>query len=106
MPQYYRKEIQIRKDDYSNETPSVDVRTLISATEKFHMYKCQTNYVLGLCLTLRGIIMDEVITDRGVRIDIEQFLGSVLNFQVGDPDNQQRVGRINRILDRVLGKLS
>lgn len=105
LPQYYRKEIQREKDDYSNEIPPVDVRTMIPDTERLTKYKCQGNYVLGLCLTLRGVINDEVITDRGVQIDIEQFLSSDLNFQVGDPDNQQRIDRINSILNRVLENL-
>lgn len=46
-----------------------------------------------------------MITDRSVLIDIEQFLKSDLNFQVGDPDNQQRIDRINSILNRVLENL-
>jgi len=104
LPQYYREELQRKKGDYSDETPPVDVRSIISDTERLTKYKCQGNYVVGLCSTLRGAVEDGVVYG-GIQSDVQQFLESDLNFQVGDPANRQRIGRINKILDKVLAKL-
>lgn len=105
LPQYYLKELLIKRNDYSDETPPVDVRSLIPDSERLTRFKCQGNYVLGLCLTLKTAMEDGVVSDSGTKREIDQFLASDLNFKVGDPANQQRIGRINKVLNRLIGEL-
>lgn len=105
LPQYYRDEFNRLRHDYSDETPGVDVRTIIKDRERLTRYKCQGNYVLSLNLTLSGAVQDGVITQKGTVKEIDKFRGSDLNFQVGDRKNPDRIRRINKILDRVLGDL-
>lgn len=105
LPSYYRGELERLKNNYSDETPPVDVRKLISDPKKLTKYKCQGNYIVGLCHTLEGVVEDKVITDRKTLRAIGRLLGSNLNFQVGDPTNERKITKINRVISKVLRKL-
>lgn len=106
LPEYYADLFTHKKTDYSDELPSVDVRTLINDTERLTRYKCQGNYVVGLSLSLRQAVADGVIKDQRLQREIEGFVKSDLNFQIGDPQNQARIGKINRVLDHALSHLA
>ena len=105
LSEYYRGEFSRLQNDYSDELPDVDVRNLIDDPERLTKYKCQGNYVVSLCLSLKGALADDVITDQGTQKVITNFLSSDLNFQVGDPVNSQRISQINTVLGSVLRKL-
>ena len=60
---------------------------------------------MGLGLSLHGVLADDVITDPHLRKEIEEFIESDLDFQIGDPKNQERIDNINRILNLVLRSL-
>jgi len=106
LPEFYREELQNKRDNYLDETPPVDVRTIITDTDNLTRYKCQGTYVVGLCLTLKGALADGVVTNGRTQKEVLQFLSSDLNFQVGDPLNQSRISSINRVLNTMLGQLS
>ncbi len=104
--QYYRNEIQRYRDAYSDEIPQFLARRLISGEESLTKYKCQMTYVIGLCLSLRGAVEDGIIVSHDIQECISLFLESDLNFQVGDPQNEERITRINQILDIVITELT
>ncbi len=106
LPEYYLDLFTHKKTDYSDESPSVDVRTLIDDPHRLTKYKCQGNYVVGLSLSLQQAVSDGIITDGGLKRKIEDFRNSDLDFQVGDPNNSSRINRINGILDKTLGHIS
>ncbi len=106
LPQYYSDTLSHKRTDYSDELPSVDVRTLIDDPKRLTEYKCQGNYVLGLTLSLRQAVADGVISDQKLKQEIEAFVGSDLNFQVGDSQNHTRIRRINQVLDHALAHLA
>ena len=56
LPEYYRERFQRLKSDYSDDLPSVDVRSFTIYSDRFIQYKCQGNYVVGLCQALNGVI--------------------------------------------------
>ena len=62
--------------------------------------------MVGLTLSLRQAIADGVINDQKLRQEIETFVGSDLNFQVGDPQNHGRIDRINQVLDHTMAHLA
>lgn len=110
LPQYYLGVFSHKRTAYMDDLPLVDVRELIQAQQpvpdSLTQYKCQTNYVLGLCLKLKSALDDEVITDEVLTADIGNFLLSDLNFNVGDPRNTERIASINTILDRTIAHLT
>jgi hypothetical protein len=106
LPQFYLDEFFHRRYGYIDDLPIVDVRTLIQSLDDLVQYKCQTNYVVGLALNLRGAIEDGVIDNPELQQDIDEFLISDLNFQVGDPNNTRRINSINVVLDKTIAHLS
>ena len=107
LPEYYHNRLLHIKNDYSDDLPGVDVRTLPTVTdERTHAYKCQVNSMMLICSTLRAVVADEVVTDRKTKKEIEQFLKSDLHFTVGDPKNAVRMKRVNQMLDKAIAKLS
>lgn len=116
LSSYYLAILTSFRDDYLDDLPDVDVRMIIDEDNLERMdrgepmsssirYKCQTNYVLGVVTHLRGLIYQEVIQDPEIRGAIEEFNASDLNFVVGDPDNPERIARINWILGLVISHL-
>jgi hypothetical protein len=106
LPEYYLDLFTHKKTDYSDELPSVDVRTLIDDPQRLTKYKCQGNYVVGLSLSLQQAMSDGVISDGGLKRKIEGFIKSDLDFQVGDPNNNSRINHINEILNKTLTHIS
>ena len=104
--QYYRDQIQRYRDEYSDEIPQALASRLVNGEETLTQYKCQMTYVIGLCLTLRGAIEDGTIVNRDIQECVFRFLESDISFQVGDPQNEGRITRINQILDIVLTELT
>jgi hypothetical protein len=99
------------KYDYSDETPSEDVREIIKrehpGTTRLIRYKCQRSYTYGLRVWLTcALSEDGLIDDELAKAQIETFLQSDLNFQPGDVANPQRMARVNGVLDSVIGHLT
>lgn len=103
---YYSRVFLQKRDDYLDDLPSVDVRTLpVTESGRLIIYKCQGNYLTGLGTSLQSFVDDGIITDGGVLQAISDFLASDLNFSVGDPENGQRISRINTVLNLVIAHL-
>ncbi len=106
LPEYYRGELRRLRFDYSDDCPSVDVRDRPTTQgERQIVYKCQGNYMVGLGLTLQAAIADGILDQPKVTREVEKLLGSNLQFQVGDRKNQERIKRINTVLDHGLDYL-
>lgn len=107
LPRYYEATFLRMRYAYRDDLPPVDVRNLIDfgSGESFCKYKCQGNYVAGLCIWLNQMLENEVVVDGELVHRIRVFLTGDLNFQVGDSNNGERIERINGILDEVLAYL-
>jgi hypothetical protein len=106
LPQHYLSEFLSKKNDYSDELPAVDVRTLPETRgERPTVYKCQANYLTGLGVGLISAVKDGVIVDENVIAAIELYRSSDLAFAVGDPNNQERLDIVNATLDLVIDHL-
>jgi hypothetical protein len=71
LPQYYLKRLKYFRDEWSDDLPSVDVRTLATLDEKGHFvgdkYKCRGNYIVGFSATLSAAIDDKIIKPELVK---------------------------------------
>lgn len=103
LSEYYLADFLRKRDDFSDDLPEVDVRTL-PATQgnRKIVFKCQGNYLAGLGLSLRCAIDDGVITDTSIISLINSLLGDDLIFTIGDSQNEHKIKKINDILNRVI----
>jgi hypothetical protein len=107
LKEFYLKEFIHRRDDYSDELPDVDVRTLTKLDEKGHFtgdnYKCRGNYISALSLKLRTAVEDGIVTDPEVINKIEQFKG--FGYVEGKRTTKEEIDFINQILADVIEHL-
>lgn len=106
---YYHERLVWFRDEYSDQLPDVDVRTLpimhMVDQNRLHWYKCQTNYLIGVTTHLRATIDYGLVDDPDMIAAIHEFITSDLNFKVGDPENVDRLARVNSILATVIAYL-
>jgi hypothetical protein len=105
LPEYHLPKLKDKRFGYSDETPAVDVRTLITDTDNFTRFKCQTNYLMSLTGQLRDILDNGLLSSSEIGLEVETFLGENQQFTIGDPDNPTKIARINQILDLVISNL-
>jgi hypothetical protein len=104
LPAYYFSTLHEYRFNRRDDLPSIDVRTLLEERGK-HIFKCQGNTVLGITLSLSGLVEEGIVVQPELIQEIQEFVRSDLNFQVGDPENPAKIERINTILDKTLGYL-
>jgi hypothetical protein len=105
LPQYYCQRLYTYRFKRLDDLPQTDVRSLQEASGEDHPYKCQTTNVVAISHCLQGLIEQGVLDQPEFKQEVEDFVHSDLNFQAGDPNNQDRIDRINAILDKTLGYL-
>jgi len=104
LPDYCREKLRSLRDDYSDKTPPVDVRELIDNEDspvRSVQYKCQSHYIINLRHTLQTIVGAEIV-DSDTCAKINRFLKKNLEFTIGDPGNQRKIRKINRIIGTAL----
>lgn len=105
LPEFYSEVFTHYRFERSDECPDIDVRRLPKEREFSHIFKCQIHTVMGICSNLWEAIEQGVITSPTLIEEIEAFLASDLEFSVGDPKNEDRIKRINSVLDKALAYL-
>jgi len=106
---YYVGRFQHKRDDYIDDLPEVDVRTLATLDDKSHFlgdnYKCRGNYIVGLSLDLQAAVNDGVINDCALASKINGFSHHNFSFQRGEFTTKEEMVMINRILADVIQHL-
>lgn len=106
LPKYFLDRFKRWRDDYRDDLPNVDIRTLATLDEKGHFvgdnYKCRGNYIFGLAGTLSAAIEDGAITDSVLIEKIQRFKQHDFRYIHGEFTTQQEIDMINQILAEVI----
>lgn len=106
LPHYYLDRFKHWRDDYRDDLPEVDIRTLAKLDERGHFvgdnYKCRGNYIFGLAGTLSGALGDGVITDSELLIKVQKFRQNDFAYTHNEFTTQQEIDMINHILADVI----
>ena len=109
LPQYFLEVLRIKRDEYLDNLPEVDVRTLATIDERGRFvgdnYKCRGNYIWGLSGILEHTIEDGVITEPQLIEQIGAFKQHDFKFLHGEFTTQQEIDTINQILAEVINSL-
>ncbi|KKP38794.1 hypothetical protein A2229_04045 [Candidatus Peregrinibacteria bacterium RIFOXYA2_FULL_33_7] len=106
LPQYYLNIFKHVRDNYLDDLPKDDVRTLATLDEKgnfiINNYKCLGNSIVGLAVNLSGSIEDGAITDPELIRKIEDFKKHDFRYVHGEFTTQEEIDMINQILADVI----
>ncbi len=103
LPNFYIESLTFKRDSYSNDLPSVNVHEIPRKEgERATRYKCQGNFIIGLTDTFHCMIEEEIVTDPQIIENIQAFLKSDLEFQIADPENVNRLARVNDVIDNLI----
>jgi len=108
LVQYYLDKFRNKRDNYLDDLPSFDVRTL-GLDEKGNFisskYKCGGNYIVGLALTLESAIEDNIITNSELIETIQKFRHHNFNYYTGKFTSKQEIDMINNVLKNSIQNL-
>ncbi len=109
LREYFSEELTHLRDDFLDDLPTEDVRTLATLDEHGRFvgdnYKCRGNYIFMLAGTLQSVVTDGVVTNPKVIERIKQFRGFDWSFQKGERTTPSEIEMINQILASVIGSL-
>jgi hypothetical protein len=119
LADFFRAEFLHLKTDYSDETPSEDVRDKSDANIRHAIrtnspipstlqYKCQTSFFIAFGAEFEEAVESETITDQVLIEDVQAFRESIPNggLTIGAPENPAIIAGMNDILDRLITHLS
>ena len=119
LPDFYRGQFLHFKTDYSDETPSEDVRIKIRddinhaidagypILPRTHQYKCQMGFLIEFGLTFEEAIASGVMTDQALIEEVATFRRNVRDgLVVGDHKNPAIIANLNTLLDRTITHLT
>ena len=106
LPQYYLDRFKHKRDDYFDDLPKTDVRTLATIDEKGRFireaYKCRGSYITGLAVTLLNAINNGIIADSKLIEKIQRFKQHDFRYLNNKFTTQQEINMINKILADVI----
>ena len=109
LKEYYAGKFRHLRDDYRDDLPAEDVRSLTKLDEKGHFvgdnYKCRGNYMFILSNVLAGAIENGVIADPEVLKKIEEFQHHDFRFRHDERTTPEEIELINRTLKAVIAYL-
>ncbi len=106
LREYFLDSFKHWKNDYKDDLPDVDIRTLVTLDDRGHFvgdnYKCRGNYIWGLSGTFSTAITDGVITDSKLLEKIKNFQQHDFRYLHNEFTTQQEIDMINQILADVI----